>query len=84
MIEIILVIVFQIIFNFSRTIGTRHLARDNVTPTLIWGTVIQISWLVTTSLGVKAVFESNWIVLISYLVGGTVGSYLAMKIKIKE
>lgn len=84
MLDSIFIIVMQIVFNFSRTLGTRHLARDNILPTLIWGTIIQISWLITTYMGVMAVANMDWLILSGYLIGGLLGSYLAMIYTIKE
>ena len=80
--EALIIFVIQLLFSCTRTLSTRYVVRDKVIHTAIITLIIQSLWLVSTSMGVKAVFEMNYIVISSYLVGGLIGSIIAMKIKI--
>lgn len=68
----------QIAFAYARTVGSRHVAKDNVAGAVLWGFIIQALWLTTTTWSVKAIIEGNYWMAVAYLLGGTIGSYLAM------
>ena len=42
-------------------------------------TILQALWLVTTYIGVTSVMNDNWYVISSYMLGGIVGAYLAIR-----
>jgi len=77
-----IIFILQLFFQLSRTLGTRLSARENLLGTMIMTFVIQSLWLITTAIGVKAVFEMNWYDISGYMIGGLVGNYIAMRMKI--
>jgi hypothetical protein len=80
----IIIFVAQLLFQLSRTYGQRVVSRDNVTSSVIVSTVVSSLWLITTYLGVKSLEDMNIPCIASYMVGGTLGTYLSFKIPIKE
>ena len=84
MFEIFMAGFLQFLFQMSRTFSTRLISRDHIIGTMLMTFVIQALWLVTTAIGVKAVFEVNWYIISSYMFGGLVGAYFAMKITLKK
>jgi len=78
-----LVFIAQIIFSFSRTLNTRYVSKDKIKLVLITGFVVKCTWLLNTYLGVTAIIESDYKIIIAYLVGGILGDYISLKINIK-
>ncbi len=78
------IFIFQLLFQLSRTLGNRYIAKDHVLETIAMTAIIQALWLITTAMGVKAVFDWNWYSISSYMIGGVIGSYIAMKYTIKS
>ena len=73
---ILVIFTLQLLFQFSRSLGTRYLAKDNMHAVASWGFVIQVLWLVTTWLGVKAMDAMDPYLISAYLIGGVLGIYL--------
>lgn len=84
MIEILAVLIAQIGFNYTRTMSNRHTVRDNAWGTVKYGVVVQVFWLASNFLGIKAMFEQNYIIVLFYLLGGAIGTYLAFKLDIDK
>ena len=78
MISLLGLFTLQIAFAYSRTVGSRHVAKDNILGAVVWGFIIQALWLTTTTWSVKAIIEGDYLMAVAYLAGGTLGSYLAM------
>ncbi len=73
---VLTIFVLQLLFQFSRSLGTRYLAKDNMHAAAAWGFAIQVLWLITTWLGVKAMDDMDYSMISAYLTGGVVGIYL--------
>lgn len=83
-IEILGAGVLQFLFQLSRTFSTRLISKEHMLGTMIMTFIIQVLWLVTTAIGVKAVFDIDWWTISSYMIGGLFGAYIAMRVDIKE
>lgn len=81
--ELISLIISQFVFSFSRTLNVRYTAKENVLMGIITSTLIKLTWLVSSSIGVKSVIDGDITMCICYIVSGLVGDYLSYKIKIK-
>jgi hypothetical protein len=77
-------ILSQVIFSFSRTLNVRYTAKDNVLMGVATSTVIKMTWLVSTSIGVNSAIERDWVTLIIYVGSGVIGDYLSFQIKVKK
>jgi len=80
----ILIFVLQFLFQLTRTLGTRYVAKDNIAGSVITSFFIQGLWLTTTFLGVVFMAEMNWIGIAGYMIGGMLGVYASMKMKLKH
>jgi 4-amino-4-deoxy-L-arabinose transferase-like glycosyltransferase len=76
----IAVLVAQIIFLWLRTLNVRHVADGHVWMAILTGTGVGISWLITVSLGVDALFDfaNKWPVAACHTFGGALGTYMGM------
>jgi hypothetical protein len=83
MYEIICLTISQFIFSFSRTLNVRYTAKENVTMGIITSTLIKLTWLFSSAIGIESVINGDFIMCIVYIVSGLIGDYLSYKIKIK-
>ena len=79
------VLIAQIAFLYLRTINVKAVAHNKMWPAIVSGVGIGVAWLVSTAIGVNAMMklESVWPIL-SHLLGGALGTYLAMIEKHKK
>lgn len=67
-----------------RTLNVIYNAEKKRIPTIITGNIIGICWIITISIGVTAIYENNWfIILIAHLLGGTIGNLWGFHIEDK-
>jgi uncharacterized membrane protein (DUF441 family) len=80
---IIALIISQLVFSFSRTINVRYTAKENIKMGVITSTIVKITWLVSSSIGIDSMIKLDYFMIIIYIVSGIIGDYLSFKIKIK-
>ena len=83
MIELLILIVSQLTFSFSRTLNVRYTSKDMVFMTILTGVVIKTTWLISSYIGISAIINENYITAIFYVLSGVLGDYLSFKVKIK-
>jgi len=84
MTEYLLLISTNLIFQSSRTYNTRAIANGD-TVTVIWSSfIVKFTWMVSTSIGVKSIFEGDLYLATTYLLTGVLGDYIGMKLKYNE
>lgn len=81
--ELIILITSQLVFSFCRTLNVRYTSKDMILMSIITGTVIKTSWLVSSFIGINAIINTNYTLAFFYIVSGVLGDYLSFKIKIK-
>ncbi len=82
--EKIILIVSQLVFSYARTVNVIHNSKGLMIPSLISGTVVKITWLISTALGVNALITKDYLSIIFYLSAGILGDYLALKSRKKD
>lgn len=82
--ELIILFISQLVFSFSRTLNVRYTAKENVLKSIITSVFIKITWLISSSLGVKGVLDGDYLLIFVYIISGILGDYLSFKIKINE
>ena len=80
--SIIILILSQVLFSFFRTLNTRYVSRDKILMSLVTGTIIRVLWLITTYIGISAIFEGDYAVASVYVVSGVMGDYFSFLIKL--
>lgn len=81
--ELIILIVSQMIFSFTRTLNVRYTAKDMIFMGILTSTFVKLSWLISASIGVNSIIDKDWTTAIVYIISGLIGDYLSFKIKIK-
>ena len=78
--EYLLLIVTNLIFQSSRTYNARAIARED-TLTVVWSSfVVKVSWMISTSIGIKSIFEGDLWLAVTYLITGVIGDFIGMKL----
>jgi len=80
LIEYLLLISTNLIFQASRTYNARAIARED-TLTVVWSSlVVKTSWMISTAIGIKSVFEGDLWLAGTYLLTGVLGDYIGMRL----
>lgn len=77
----VLIFISQVIFLYLRTLNIRHVSEGRMLKALLSGNGIAIFWMLSIAIGVNALWEGDWTPIIAHLLGGSLGTYLAMKRK---
>lgn len=78
--EYLLLISTNLIFQASRTYNTRAIAKED-SFTVIWSSfVVKLSWMISTSIGIKSIFEGDLWLAGTYLITGVIGDFIGMKL----
>ena len=83
MLVALLIFTAQLALVFFKHLGIRAIAQHRVGLTAIYTALIQVSWLISSALGINALLNFEWLNVIAYIIGGVVGSYLQFKINIR-
>lgn len=80
LIEYLLLISTNLIFQASRTYNARAIARED-TFTVVWSSlVVKTSWMISTAIGIKSVFDGDLWLAGTYLLTGVLGDYIGMRL----
>ena len=82
MLELSLVIISQIVFSLARILNVRYTANDDVVKTILTGLVVKGCWLVGSAIGIKSVYDKDWLIIFMYLFSGIIGEILAFRVKL--
>ena len=78
--EYLLLIATNLIFQSSRTYNARAIARED-TLTVVWSSlVVKLSWMISSAIGIKSVFEGDLGLATTYLISGVLGDYIGMRL----
>ncbi len=75
----IVVLISQLVFIYLRTINVIYTAERKIKPAIISGLGIGLSWLVSMSIGADSVLKGEILPIISFLIGGSIGTYWGIK-----
>ena len=74
-ISALVVLVSQIVFIYLRTINVIYTSERRILPAIISGNGIGLAWLVSLSIGGNSIMHGEVLPILSYLIGGTLGTY---------
>jgi len=77
----IIVLLSQILFLYFRTLNIKAVTEKHTIKAIVTGWGIGITWMVSTSIGVNAMLNFELLPIVCHLIGGSIGTYLAMKKK---
>jgi hypothetical protein len=73
------VLISQIIFIYLRTINVIYTAERKMVPAIISGNGIGLAWLVSISIGGNSIMHGEFLPILAFLIGGTLGTYWGIK-----
>lgn len=76
-----LLAVIQIAFNLLKILEIKYSYDEDIKRTLIVGFFLAIVWLFSTAIGVSAVIELDYIMMIDYVISSMLGKYLALRLR---
>lgn len=76
------VFITQFAFIFFKYLNIRVIAKEHIFKSVFMTFLIQSTWLVSTAIGVKAVWDAEAVIIIAYLFSGMLGSYLSFKVTV--
>lgn len=77
----VILAIIQIAFNILRILEIKYSYDEDIPKTLVIGFLMSIVWLMSTSLGVTAVLNLDYIMMIDYILSSLLGKYLALKLR---
>ena len=80
----IVILISQIIFIYLRTLNVIYTAERKMVPSILTGNGIALSWLISISIGTSSVMSGQILPIISFIIGGTIGTYLGIKKESKK
>ena len=81
-ISALIVMSTQFIFLYLRTKNISYVAEKRIFLSVSTGTLLSITWLISVAFSVNAISLLEWQPILGFTVGGALGTYYAMKIKI--
>lgn len=80
----IIVFFTQVLMLFFRTINIFYTTKRNVFGSIWTNNANAICWLMSMTIGMHSVLNGQWMPIISYLLGGSIGTYIAIKLEEKN
>jgi len=77
----LLLALIQIIFNLLKILEIKYSYDENIKMTLLVGFFLAIVWLFSTAIGVSAVIQLDYMMMIVYVISSLFGKYLALKLR---
>jgi len=82
--EKLTLILSQLLFSYYRTTNVIHNSKGLILKSIFSGTMVKVTWLVSTYLGVNSLITKDYFMIFLYLASGVLGDYLGLlKNKIK-
>lgn len=83
-ISALVVLLFQIIFVYLRTINVIHTAERRTFAAMLSGALSGLFWLFSMTIGVASIMEGKWLPILAHLIGGAIGTYWGIQAQIKR
>lgn len=80
--QIAAVSISQMALIFFKHVNVRVIVAEQVMRSMFYTFMIQGSWLISSAIGIKAMMDSNWLIVAFYLAAGVLGTWLNFKIKV--
>lgn len=80
----IVVFITQILMLYVRTINIIYTTERNVFGAVWSNNAYALTWLVSMTIGMNSMITGDWQPILSFLLGGTIGTYWAIKKEINH
>jgi hypothetical protein len=82
--QFIAVFVSNLLFIYFRTLNVTYNATNNRFGVFWSGALVHVTWLVSTTIGVNALIEGNYILILASTTGGLLGADVAIMNRFKH
>jgi hypothetical protein len=76
--QCIIVFICQALFVGLRTVNVQHVVNGSIWQNIKSGLAVNITWIISTSLGVKSILTGNMLLLAVYVLGGILGTVVSL------
>lgn len=83
MTNLLIVLIAQVVFSFSRTLNVRYTAIGNIPMAVATGVLVKAFWLVGSAIGISSFTTGDYTTAAAYVAGGVLGDWLSFKINTK-
>ncbi len=80
----IIVFCTQILMLYLRTINILYTIKQDMFGAIWSNNGVAVTWLLSMTIGLNSMLHGQWQPIISYLLGGSIGTYWALKKEIKH
>ncbi len=80
----LVIFISQIAFMFLRTLNVIFTAKIKLLPTITTGIGLDITWLVSMSIGLSSVMTGDWQPVTAFILGSMLGRYWGIKKETKR
>lgn len=78
----LVIFITQIMMLFLRTINIIYTTERKIFGAMLTNSGVAITWLLSMTIGMNSMVTGNWMPIVAFLVGGALGTYMAMKLEI--
>jgi uncharacterized protein YebE (UPF0316 family) len=78
------IFISQLIFVYLRTLNVIYTSKKNVVGAVVTGNGLALVWLISIAIGTHSIMNGEILPIISFLIGGTIGTYLGIKKEISK
>lgn len=78
-IQALIVFISEIVFLYLKTINIKAIADGNTQKAILSNSGTSIAWLIGVTISVNSILNGNWLPILAFLLGGIIGTYLAME-----
>lgn len=79
----IIVFFTQILMLYFRTINIFYTTQRNIFGSIWSNNANAVAWLMSMTIGMNSMLNGQWIPIIAYLIGGSLGTYFGLRKEIK-
>lgn len=80
----VIIFVTQIAFLYLRTLNVIYTSERKMWATIWTGNGVSLFWLVSMSIGMNSMLTGAWQPIVTFILGGTIGTYWAVKTESKK
>jgi hypothetical protein len=73
------IFVNQLVFVYLRTLNVIYTTKKRMLGSILTGNGLALSWLISISIGTRSIMNGEILPIISFLIGGTIGTYLGIR-----
>ena len=77
----LIVLFTQMLMIYFRTVNIIYTTRNHMLGAILSNVGITVMWLMSTIVGVNSIISGQWPSILSFIIGGAIGTYYGMRYK---